>query len=789
MKYEILVQIATEDKVVSRIVQGEDVLEPSFSVRLKGSTLNTSTGLMAPSAALRGPVTEDGIKVQGGVTYKVKGFTKACFYTEGDSTFNEAEWVGAFISSAELNPESDQMEVPLTATVCRLSGNPVNPRMPLTTEYLYVREPDGIETVTKQAPVWERLDVSDEVPALTYQRNDITALKDRQADYSQEITLPLTQHNMAILGLPNLLDSEQAYPYKALPCRMYMGQHAQAGRGAVLSINGIESDGLKCQILGQTADFYNQLKEKPMSDISEPSFERYVASPSTPDGLEWVLAAFNRGGLNIMSFKMDTRFMLPVVNDKWLMRKIIEGMGYEWIHNLGDYVNGAWAGNPAYEEAHRNCLPVVTLDPDEDSFDDMECSATGEIQPLVTLGDVYFVPSVVDSGRGRLQKYGTSPSGPEAYLIYTALMDCEVDVHYSRNEVYQTGNPTPVKFDTRIVLSSADEDVFESLGQWTAYYTGRVKMSEGDTLVLTVASKSAQGYATPLSKYSHGFTVTNYKADYVPFSGKVHAPRNLGFDTQFDFVKGFVQRYGLFVDADRVEKKFYTYTAQKLYDNKVFAKDWTNKLEQAGAEIGFRIEQYAQKNHIELQENSEDNVEDKGTFLVADEVLETEKTFITLPLEAGVEFYTYTGPMQETFGSSAANVPVFDLPELDDEITTDLQQLYNAVYAGGKAHLLRTTQVKGYYPNEQNGGVLEGYRGTFHVKAQTLVDDYYAPLYQRILSNTKTLRAKFALTEADIEDFDAMTPIYLHQYGAHFYVNKINNFVAGSLTTVDLIKL
>ena len=47
----------------------------------------------------------------------------------------------------------------------------------------------------------------------------------------------------------------------------------------------------------------------------------------------------------------------------------------------GDYVNGAWAGNPAYEEAHRNCLPVVTLDPDEDSFDDMECSATGEIQP------------------------------------------------------------------------------------------------------------------------------------------------------------------------------------------------------------------------------------------------------------------------------------------------------------------------------------------------------------------------------------------------------------------------
>lgn len=789
MKYEILVQIATEDKEVARIVQGDDVLEPAFNVRVAGLTLNTSTGRMVLASGQTNPITEDGIGAQGGVTYKVKGFTKACFYTEGDQTFNESDWFGAFISSVELNPELDQMEVPLTATVCRLSGTSVNPLMPLTTEYLYVREPDGLETVTIQSPVWERLDVSEEVPALTYQRNDITALKDRQADYSQEITLPLTQHNMAVLGLPNLLDSEQEYPYKVMPCRMYAGQHVQAGQGAVLSLNGIESDGLKCQILGHTADFYNQLKEKPMSDISEPSFERYVASPFPPDGLEWVLAAFNRGGVNLTPPKMDTRFMLPVVNDKWLMRKIIEGMGYEWVHNLGDYVNGAWAGNPAYEEAHRNCLPVVTLDPDEDSFDDMECSATGEIQPTVMLGGLYFTPSVVDSGRGRLQRYGTDPSATEAYLIYTALMDCEADVHYARNEVYQTGSPTPVKFDTHIVLSSADEDVFESLGQSTAYFTGRVKMDEGDTLVLTVTSKSTYGYTEPLAKYSHGFTVTNYTADFVPFSGKAHAPRNLGFETQFDFVKGFVQRYGLFVDVDRVAKKFYTYTAQKLYDNKVFAKDWTDKLEQEGAEIGFRIEQYAQKNHIEMQENTEDNAEDKGTFLVADEVLEKEKTFITLPLEAGVEFYTYTGPRPEIFGSSVANVPVFDVPDLDDEITTDSQRLHNAVYAGGKAHLLRTTQARGRYPNAQNGDTLEPYRGTFHVKAQTLVDDYYAPLYQRILSNTKTLRAKFALTEADIEDFDAMTPIYLHQYGAHFYVNKINNFVAGSLTTVDLIKL
>jgi hypothetical protein len=32
-------------------------------------------------------------------------------------------------------------------------------------------------------------------------------------------------------------------------------------------------------------------------------------------------------------------------------------------------------------------------------------------------------------------------------------------------------------------------------------------------------------------------------------------------------------------------------------------------------------------------------------------------------------------------------------------------------------------------------------------------------------------------------------PIYLSQYKAYFYVNKINNYVPGKLCTIDLIKL
>ena len=183
----------------------------------------------------------------------------------------------------------------------------------------------------------------------------------------------------------------------------------------------------------------------------------------------------------------------------------------------------------------------------------------------MTLGDVYFVPSVVDSGRGRLQKYGTSPSGPEAYLIYTALMDCEVDVHYSRNEVYQTGNPTPVKFDTRIVLSSADEDVFRASPAMDSILHGQGKDERRETHSCSQwPANPRKGTPRRCQSIATGSRSRTTRQTTYRSQGRSTHPRNLGFDTQFDFVKGFVQRYGLFVDADRVEKKFYIHGTETV---------------------------------------------------------------------------------------------------------------------------------------------------------------------------------------------------------------------------------
>ena len=59
----------------------------------------------------------------------------------------------------------------------------------------------------------------------------------------------------------------------------------------------------------------------------------------------------------------------------------------------------------------------------------------------------------------------------------------------------------------------------------------------------------------------------------------------------------------------------------------------------------------------------------------------------------------------------------------------------------------------------------------------------------RLLTKTNLRRAKFNLPAFEVSGLKHNIPIYVSQYKAYFYVNKISNYVAGQLCTIDLIKL
>ena len=78
------------------------------------------------------------------------------------------------------------------------------------------------------------LDLGDEVPAMTYQINQLNELKDRNASYSQSIDLPKTRNNLRILGFPDCYDVVTPAAFDPQPCELELDGAIISPPGAML---------------------------------------------------------------------------------------------------------------------------------------------------------------------------------------------------------------------------------------------------------------------------------------------------------------------------------------------------------------------------------------------------------------------------------------------------------------------------------------------------------------------------------------------------------------------------
>ena len=69
------------------------------------------------------------------------------------------------------------------------------------------------------------------------------------------------------------------------------------------------------------------------------------------------------------------------------------------------------------------------------------------------------------------------------------------------------------------------------------------------------------------------------------------------------------------------------------------------------------------------------------------------------------------------------------------------------------------------------------------------VPKYYDKIINNILKRPKILQVQILLDSLDIQSLDLFNPIWLEEHGFWFYVSKINNFQAGKIPKVDLIRM
>lgn len=621
--------------------------------------------------------------------------------------------------------------------------------------------------IVKHNNTWTNVDLGTDAPAMTYQANDLAELKDRQADYSQALKLPLTTNNIKIFDFSNDLTSvpSNGAPYKKLECRLYNDESILAGLNSYIIVLSVDTF-FNCQILSGNANFFDALDALDIK-IDLGYFRKSIDNikNNTNPMYKWGIANFVKDeaktaqlwpGINPVTAQ-------PAVPIHSIALALCNALGFDLETNLtSDQLNIPLL-----------CLP--TLIGDSVTNSDMQAKASSVKTFNRTDSWFNFPFTVSNSGFNYLvaEEFGDYPR-----CVYTAPDECTIKHTLTLNNTGSVG--------ISILIQDSDGYLVNRL------YNEILNIDNSDT-VLEHVIKLDKGYRVITSlthdqeSVSEILTSTNtldiaiQEIANIPFNIPVRIPisYNLGFDNALDFFKMYMQIFGFIATVNQVDKIVYLNTYKQYYDNKSKALDWTNKLDQSidnNFSLEFDLSSYGQENTITMQ--SADGYQESTSFKVNNIALTKTKNLFEIKVESGTNSIRFYNELDGgTYPMLPANLNYFTLED--------------GTYSKGstKPHIVYASMYVRSTIQGDSDIIGQEYPVFTHLTLDFIRDNYYTDLINRVLVNAKKLTINFYLTPIDIENFDPLKPIYLKQYNSYFIVNKISNYVAGSLTKVELIKL
>jgi hypothetical protein len=316
---------------------------------------------------------------------------------------------------------------------------------------------------------------------------------------------------------------------------------------------------------------------------------------------------------------------------------------------------------------------------------------------------------------------------------------------------------------------------------WTRYYEGTFALLVDWGITIRVT------YCVGVTQYS--VQILSIDAPRISYGSSVQVNRHLPDLTQTDFIKMICNLLGYVPDTNARDKKIRFWNYQALYDNFAQARDWSAYLSERDDEAEFRFGDYAQRNYLRYTEADDVKLDaGSGMIQVDDGALAKDKEVVKLPVSTTDEVVV-TGDVvvsridfnkwNDTTSAYDQNDSIKPRLVYVDRVPEDLtvspvyQKTFSfrALVAGGTTYDV-VTPLKASSNEIHFSSLTESYTGL-----------------ARMLAKSALRRARFNLPAYEVAGFKHDIPVYLSQYKAFFYVNKIENYVNGRLCTVELIKL
>lgn len=651
--------------------------------------------------------------------------------------------------------------------------------------------------------VWS-LDLPLDAPAMNYQINNLAELKDRNASYSQRISLPRTTHNEQAFQFSSVVGSDSGVPYMKFPCQLFYEGALISPAGAVLNVVDVSDTSIGVQILGATVDLFDTLNSTDAKDPGGGMFllkwytdtmgqtERYLSGPEKVKVLYFWLYATLQKNPNFPPFAMEAIRQVseldkfyPHLNWYDLVTWIFARAGYSLETDV-DPVDRAEMFLPC-------TYPVLADNPKAP-----EASGTGWIKnpsvgttgviwkgsPGVTLSDPVAGRLTIGPGSGTfnwMTLWDTTITFKFSWSNISAIQKCSVEVKVTHYKNDGTSAVVLVRSWSSGSFGSASVDIPMEAGE-------HILVSGNFVMVLN-----------PVNSVDMRFPVS-ITAPPVPETSPGDKPQpgltydllaSTGFKSLGDIVKAFVQLFGLTVDINPVTKVARAYSIREFYNRRSSSgKNWSDKLIKGkDTKLTFQLSSYAQSNEMKLEDNKDNNVTDSYKFSISDVNLQPTKLLFQIGFLAGLNQRLHDSDITDKT-HTLANYPIWTVNRgrRENGETTETTWEYNVLSKPMVVHIDKSDFMR---PKVKVGRTLTQVRlyTAYFKHLKYYVPKYYGKLINNILKRPKILQVQILLDPLDIQSLDLFNPIWLEEHGFWFYVSKISNFQAGKIPKVDLIRM
>ena len=660
---------------------------------------------------------------------------------------------------------------------------------------LLMRDPDG--------EVWS-LDLSLDAPAMNYQINNLAELKDRNASYSQRISLPRTTHNEQAFQFSSVIGSGSYVPYRRFPCQLFYEGALLSPAGAVLNIVDVSDESIGIQIIGATADLFDTLNNTDAKDPGDGRFllkwytdtmgqtERYLLGPEeTPVLYFWLYATLQKNP-NMPPVSTEA---IPEVRE---LDKFYPHLNWydlvTWIFGREGYSLETDVDPVDRAEMFLPCTyPVLADDPNvpeaagtgwiKDTPPGGLAGVTWQGSPGVTLSDPVAGRLIIDTIPGNFN--------------WMTLWDTTITFSFSWSNTSAISRGTVAVQVTHYKNDGTDAIVLAR--SWTSGSYGSVSVDipmEAGEHILVSGSLLAGNFTT--DQYDMRFPVSitapiprETSPGDRPYPGLTYdLLASTGFKSLGDMVKAFLQLFGLTIDVNPATRVARAYSVQELYNRRSSSgKNWSDKLIKGkDTKLTFQLSSYAQSNEIKLEDNKDNSVTDSYKFSIQDVNLQPTKLLFQIGFLAGLNQALYDEYTQRLH--TLANYPIWTInrARMENGEMTETTWEYNALSKPMVVHINKYDYME---PKVSVGYALTQVR-LYTARFKSLnyyVPKYYGKLIDNILKRPKILQTQILLDSLDIQSLDLFNPIWLEEHGFWFYISKINNFQAGKITKVDLIRM